>query len=110
MEDIQLQEENELLLETYMVGFNDELDGKTVNIPAKHSVYSGFDNERLRKLLKEIKKIGDRDKPRYAKQSENMKVLFENEKTEYNHWLDQYSMVKLMIETEILHRVRTDIW
>lgn len=69
-----------------------------------------YDNEQLRSLLKEVKEIGKLDAPRYAKQSNIMKQLFELEKADYYTWADQFSNVQRAIEIEILFRVRTDAW
>lgn len=70
----------------------------------------GYGNEQLRSLLKEVKAIGQLDAPRYAKQSDIMKKLFELEKADYYTWADQFSNVQRAIEIEILFRVRTDAW
>ena len=69
-----------------------------------------WDNEQLRTLLKEIKDMGKLDAPRYFKQSDKMKQLFELEKADYYTWADQFSNVQIAIEVEILWRVRTDAW
>ena len=69
-----------------------------------------WDNEQLRTLLKEVKEIGKQDAPRYFKQSDKMKQLFELEKADYYSWADQFSNVQRAIEVEILWRVRTDAW
>ena len=69
-----------------------------------------WDNEQLRTLLKEVKEMGKQDAPRYFKQSDKMKQLFELEKADYYTWADQFSNVQRAIEVEILWRVRTDAW
>ena len=69
-----------------------------------------WDNEQLRTLLKEVKEMCKLDAPRYFKQSNRMKQLFELEKTDYYTWADQFSNVQRAIEVEILWRVRTDVW
>ena len=69
-----------------------------------------LDNEQLRSLLKEVKEIGKQDAPRYFKQSDKMKQLFELEKADYYTWADQFSNVQRAIEVDILWRVRTDVW
>lgn len=69
-----------------------------------------WDNEQLRTLLKEVKEMGKLDAPRYFKQSDKMKQLFELEKEDYYTWADQFSNVQRAIEVEILWRVRTDAW
>jgi len=69
-----------------------------------------WDNEQLRTLLKEVKEMGKQDAPRYFKQSDKMKQLFELEKADYYTWADQFSNVQRVIEVEILWRVRTDAW
>jgi hypothetical protein len=69
-----------------------------------------WDNEQLRTLLKEVKEMGKLDAPRYFKQSDKMKQLFELEKADYYTWADQFSNVQRAIEVEILWRVRTDAW
>ena len=69
-----------------------------------------WDNEQLRTLLKEVKEMGKLDAPRYYKQSDKMKQLFELEKADYYAWADQFSNVQRAIEVEILWRVRTDAW
>ena len=69
-----------------------------------------WDNEQLRSLLKEVKEMGKQDAPRYFKQSDKMKQLFELEKADYYTWADQFSNVQRAIEVEILWRVRTDAW
>jgi len=69
-----------------------------------------WENEQLRKLLKEVKEMGKEDAPRYFKQSDKMKQLFELEKADYYTWADQFSNVQRAIEVEILWRVRTDAW
>jgi hypothetical protein len=69
-----------------------------------------LDNEQLRNLLKEVKEISKQDAPRYFKQSDKMKQLFELEKADYYTWSDQFSNVQRAIEVEILWRVRTDVW
>lgn len=69
-----------------------------------------WDNEQLRTLLKEVKEMGKLDAPRYFKQSNKIKQLFELEKADYYTWSDQFSNVQRAIEVEILWRVRTDAW
>jgi hypothetical protein len=69
-----------------------------------------WDNEQLRTLLKEVKEMGKLDAPRYFKQSDKMKQLFELEKADYYTWADQFSNVQRAIEVEILWRIRTDAW
>jgi hypothetical protein len=69
-----------------------------------------WDNEQLRTLLKEVKEMGKQDAPRYFKQSDKMKQLFELEKADYYTWSDQFSNAQRAIEVEILWRVRTDAW
>jgi hypothetical protein len=69
---------------------------------------STLDNEELRKLAKEIKKISNADAPANVKQSDLMKELFALEKTDWNHWGDRFSMVRLAIETEIIFRFTND--
>ena len=69
-----------------------------------------WDNEQLRTLLKEVKEMGKQDAPRYFKQSDKMKQLFELEKADYYTWADQFSNVQGAIEVEILWRVITDAW
>jgi len=79
----------------------------------RHSAFDEvrkWDNEQLRTLLKEVKEIGKQDAPRYFKQSDKMKQLFELEKADYYTWADQVSNVQRAIEVEILWRVRTDAW
>jgi len=71
---------------------------------------SKLNNERLRNLLKEVKEMGQHDAPRYFEQSEEMKQLFELEKSKYCTWADQFSTVQRAIEVEILWRIRTDVW
>jgi len=60
----------------------------------------------LRSLLVEIKKISDSDIPSKCRMSPGMKLLFKNEKTDYNHWGDQFQSVRSNIESECLHRLR----
>jgi hypothetical protein len=69
-----------------------------------------WDNEQLRSLLKEVKEMGKQDAPRYFKQSDKMKQLFELERAVYYTWADQFTNVYIAIEVEILWRVRTDAW
>lgn len=69
-----------------------------------------WDNEQLRTIFKEVKEIGKLDAPRYFKQSDKMKQLFELEKADYCTWADLFSNVQSAIEVEILRRVRTDAW
>jgi hypothetical protein len=69
-----------------------------------------WDNEQLRTLLKEVKEMGKLDAPKYFKQSDKMKQLFELEKADYYTWADQFSNVQRAIEVEILWRVSTDAW
>ena len=57
-----------------------------------------WDNEQLRTLLKEVKEMGKLDAPRYFKQSDKMKQLFELEKADYYTWADQFSNVQRAIE------------
>lgn len=79
----------------------------------KHNAFDKvlkWENEQLRKLLKEVKEMGEEDAPKYFKQSKEMKQLFELEKADYYTWADQFSNVQRAIEVEILWRVRTDAW
>lgn len=69
-----------------------------------------WDNEELRKLLKEVKAMSNLDAPRYFKQSKKLKKLFELEKTNYNCWAEQFINSRRAIEVEILHRIENDIW
>jgi hypothetical protein len=69
-----------------------------------------WDNEQLRTLLKEVKEMGKLDAPRYFKQSDKMKQLFELEKADYYTWADQFSNVQRAIEVEILWKVINDTW
>lgn len=66
------------------------------------------DNDTLRSLAKEIKKISNADAPAHVKQSDLMKELFDMEKTEWNHWGDRYHTVRLAIDTEIIFRFTND--
>ncbi len=56
-------------------------------------------------LLHEIKHINNSDKPRYATKSKMMIDLLGSEKTNYNHWSDQFSNVRRYIELSIIDRV-----
>ena len=80
---------------------------KTVNANTEVREY---ENSVLVELLKEIKKIGNSDKPAMVRKSKTMSHLFKLEKSDYNFWADQYYAVSRTIESEILHRVVTDKW
>lgn len=80
----------------------------TDNKLTSNQIVGNYSKSQLIDLLKELKNIGDADKPALIKQSETMKTLFESEVTLYNHWYDRYSNVRRSIETEILFRIRTD--
>ena len=80
---------------------------KTVNANTEVREY---ENSVLVELLKEIKKIGNSDKPAMVRKSKTMSHLFKLEKSDYNFWADQYYAVSRAIESEILHRVVTDKW
>ncbi len=67
-----------------------------------------LDNDKLRELVKEIWNISNSDVPSKVKHSPEMKLLFQLEKTSWRYWADQFSNVRMAIEIEILHRVRTD--
>ena len=79
-----------------------------VKMISAYSEVRNYNNEQLRSLLKEIKEIGKLDAPKYAKQTAEMKHLFNTEKTNYNNWYNQFSYVSNAIEVEILHRIRTN--
>lgn len=65
-------------------------------------------NEQLRELAKEIRKIGNSDKPAYVKRSEVMAQMFEVEITPFNYWLDAYHNIDHAIMYEIMYRIRED--
>jgi len=65
-------------------------------------------NEQLRELAKEIRKIGNADKPAYVKRSEVMAQMFEVEITPFNYWLDAYHNIDHAIMYEIMYRIRED--
>lgn len=67
-------------------------------------------NEQLKSLLKEIHKISIADKPAKVSQSETMKFLFEVENNKNNYWFDNYQNVKQAIQSEILYRVRKNMF
>jgi len=81
-----------------------------MNTITSYTEIKGYDNSVLVKLLKEIKKIGNSDKPATVRKSKTMTHLFKLEKRDYNFWADQYYAVSRTIESEILHRVVTDKW
>lgn len=70
----------------------------------------GMQKEQLSSLVKEIYEIGNIDAPKYAKQSKDMKRLFDLEKETFRNWSDQFSNVRIAIEIEVLNRVRKDSW
>lgn len=63
-----------------------------------------YSNDDLRSLLVELRVMSNADAPAKVKKSSLMKQLFDIEKTNDNHWGDQYHMVKMAIECEILNR------
>lgn len=65
-------------------------------------VVKSFDNDALRSLLVESKKIGNADIPRNIKMSDNFKLLFS---METGYWMDCFYDVRRIVENEILHRV-----
>lgn len=69
-----------------------------------------FDNEQLRELLKEARRISEQDAPAHFKQSKTMKQLFIVAFSDFYSWGEQFSNVQRAIEFEILRRVRTDAW
>ena len=67
-----------------------------------------YDNETLRSILKEIKRISNLDATALAKQSPILKKLMNLEKTDYNYWSDQFGNVRLMVELVVLERFVND--
>ena len=68
-----------------------------------------YSNDDLRSLLIELRVMSNADAPAKVSKSPLMKQLFDIEKTKDNHWGDQYHMVKMAIECEILHRVEKNV-
>jgi hypothetical protein len=64
-----------------------------------------YNDDKLTKLLREIKEIGASDAPARVQMSGDMHTLFGLENTDYNTWLDRYNNVYNKIRTTILHRV-----
>lgn len=65
-------------------------------------------NDELRDLAKEIKKIGNAEKPASVKMSSMMAELFEAEASPFIYWLDKYHNVDAAITYEVMYRVRED--
>lgn len=65
-------------------------------------------NDELRDLAKEIKKIGNAEKPASVKMSSMMAELFEAEESPFIYWLDKYHNVDAAITYEVMYRVRED--
>lgn len=69
-----------------------------------------YDNEKLRLILKEIKFIGSLDAPARIKYSCETNRLFEIEKNNSMNWLECYYNISNFIESEILKRIRENLW
>lgn len=71
-----------------------------------------YTNDELRSLLIELRKMSNADAPAKVSKSPLMKQLFDIEKggdNYYIYWSDQYHMVKMAIECEILNRVEKNL-
>lgn len=86
------------------------MENKNITSKNAFNEVRNFNKEQLTSLLKECREIGKLEAPRYAKQSKELKQLFELEKEPFYSWSDQFSNVKQAIEIEILARVRNDVW
>lgn len=65
-------------------------------------------NDELRELAKEIKKIGNAEKPASVKMTSMMAELFAAEASPFIYWLDKYHNVDFAITYEVMYRVRED--
>jgi hypothetical protein len=69
-----------------------------------------FSKKQLRKLLKETSAIRKSRTPFFEKQSAMLKQLFELENCDIYSWTDKFNKVQILIEIEILRRVKNDAW
>lgn len=78
--------------------------------PSASKIISSLSNDKLRNLLKELKKIGNSDMPKYAIQTTDMASLFETYQQEYQWaaFYDTYSNITNLINYEILNRIVID--
>ena len=71
-----------------------------------------YSNDELRSLLIELRLMSEADAPANVKRSVLMEQLFDAEKGNDNYhiyWSDQYHMVKMGIECEILKRFEKNL-
>ena len=68
-----------------------------------------FTNDELRTIYKEFKIMSRLHEPQKAKLSVALKNLFIAEKTPTNYWGDQYHMIKMALECQILDRFNKDL-